>query len=657
MCKRCDAILEHPYATKKDANGRVGRHGTTTITRHLQTLTYQKATRVRQQRGGLKGFLHSLFLSKQSHPADRPFSQEAWEDKLLQFITINRLPFNLVKHPTFRDLISHSQSAPTPSLPIIQSADTIRRRLSVRVKEQQRDTLGLLPEHAKISVALDCWTSPFGQAFMAITGYFIDADWVYREVLLGDLEGTLPNTPPPSTGPESDTEFVQNLFHDANHIARTKQLHAKRHTATCFKYRPHGSMHITCRFGMPRDLIDASKIDEHGIIHLARNHGWVNPWNPTIASCIRSNHDISWIPTVSKSLSLLYYITNYATKDDISPWQVVAKAALLKQMIDRATFTPAPTTADIRLRQRGMDKFALRCFNSLSQDREISGVQVASTLLQLPSYYTLNYNFTRINLWWLRRYVRSMVPLEHPRDSLPSDTIREEPCSYDRGVAAPANIFDNYRWRGNLLSSLSIFEYCMIVRTKRLQDATTEDISFHEAHPRYRTHIQRLAQSPSQSATVTLQGELSGFQTAEDSVPGGHPITTAIQNDVAEILLGLFIPWQDIPSLAQVPSSTSENFHDVLHNVWLSVEPTLPAFIRTFARNIELLRKSKSDCQADALLRSRSTQHTSPVDQDLGNPPYSASDSENENPDLPRTADNSLSSETLIAAFFAISQR
>lgn len=43
----------------------------------------------------------------------------------------------------------------------------------------------MLPEHAKISVALDCWTSPFGKAFMAITGYFIDAEWVYREVLLG----------------------------------------------------------------------------------------------------------------------------------------------------------------------------------------------------------------------------------------------------------------------------------------------------------------------------------------------------------------------------------------------------------------------------------------------------------------------------------------
>jgi hypothetical protein len=33
-----------------------------------------------------------------------------------------------------------------------------------------------------------------------------------------------------------------------------------------------------------------------------------------------------------------------------------------------------------------LDNFVLRCFNSLAQDREVSGVQVASTPLTLPSY-------------------------------------------------------------------------------------------------------------------------------------------------------------------------------------------------------------------------------------------------------------------------------
>lgn len=44
--------------------------------------------------------------------------------------------------------------------------------------------LDKLPDKCRISIALDCWTSLFNQAFMALTGYFIDQDWNYHEVLL-----------------------------------------------------------------------------------------------------------------------------------------------------------------------------------------------------------------------------------------------------------------------------------------------------------------------------------------------------------------------------------------------------------------------------------------------------------------------------------------
>lgn len=441
---------------------------------------------------------------------------------------------------------------------------------------------------------------------------------------------TTSGTPPSPTAPELDSEFADKLFLDSNSVAHARQLHSKRHTATCFKYPRRESASGSCRFGMPRDILERSRVDDYGIVHLSRNHAWVNPWNPAIASCIRSNHDISWIPTMSKSLSLLYYITNYATKDDVSPGRIVAKAALLKQAIDRANSASAPRQVDMRLRERGMDKFALRCFNSLSQDREVSGVQVASTILQLPSYYTLNYNFARINLWWLRRYVRSIIHPEQLQSQTPSDSIGEEPCNYDRCTTTAANIFDNYKFRGDLLSSLCIFEYCMVVRTKRRQDATAEDIPFHETHPRHRTQVQRLARSTSQLSTATLQGELTEHQSSEDAVLGGHPLTAAIQNDLAEILLGLFIPWQNLHSLFhEAPTATGSTTGD-LHYTWTSVEPTLPSYIRTFAQNIELLRKSKEDCHADMTLRNLSRQHTSPLDQELTIPPYPVSDSEDE---------------------------
>src|SRR5438876_7847877 len=38
---------------------------------------------------------------------------------------------------------------------------------------------------AKISLTLDYWMSPNNLLFMAVTGYYIDQDWKYKEALLG----------------------------------------------------------------------------------------------------------------------------------------------------------------------------------------------------------------------------------------------------------------------------------------------------------------------------------------------------------------------------------------------------------------------------------------------------------------------------------------
>lgn len=59
-----------------------------------------------------------------------------------------------------------------------------QRRLNKIVDEENYTLLSTQPPNAKLSVALDCWTPPFQHAFLAITGYFIDRDWNYRDLLL-----------------------------------------------------------------------------------------------------------------------------------------------------------------------------------------------------------------------------------------------------------------------------------------------------------------------------------------------------------------------------------------------------------------------------------------------------------------------------------------
>jgi len=47
------------------------------------------------------------------------FTPDLWMEKLLNFITIARLPFRIVEHPEFKDLVELAQL--TPSRPDIPS--------------------------------------------------------------------------------------------------------------------------------------------------------------------------------------------------------------------------------------------------------------------------------------------------------------------------------------------------------------------------------------------------------------------------------------------------------------------------------------------------------------------------------------------------------
>jgi hypothetical protein len=35
-----------------------------------------------------------------------------------------------------------------------------------------------------LSIAVDCWTSPYQQSFLAICGYFISASWQLQDVII-----------------------------------------------------------------------------------------------------------------------------------------------------------------------------------------------------------------------------------------------------------------------------------------------------------------------------------------------------------------------------------------------------------------------------------------------------------------------------------------
>jgi hypothetical protein len=138
-------------------------------------------------------------------------------------------------------------------------------------------------------------------------------------------------------------------------------------------------------------------------------------------------------------------LTNYTTKADISPQQILLKSALIADSI-KSINNNVSNSDDLQ----EDSKFLLRLYNSIAHDQEISGVEIARSLLQLPAYYTNN-KFVHCNLWRLRLHVRSLLNISDTND-LENDRYFLHPR-----VKTPVNKFDNYKWRGT-----SLEDYCFL---------------------------------------------------------------------------------------------------------------------------------------------------------------------------------------------------
>ena len=148
---------------------------------------------------------------------------------------------------------------------------------------------------------------------------------------------------PPTRDFEDDAAYENALREYGNAVASKRQIHSKSHNSTCFKNKTRKR---ECRFGFPRPTVEKSIIDELGVAHLRRDNEWVTPYNPCIAAAIGSNQDLSFMGTKAKALALVYYITNYATKDEASTYQMVMAAALIRKILDEQDPATIPPTEE-----------------------------------------------------------------------------------------------------------------------------------------------------------------------------------------------------------------------------------------------------------------------------------------------------------------------
>jgi len=197
-------------------------------------------------------------------------------------------------------------------------------------------------------------------------------------------------------------DFSLRFKRDVVRLVNSCNIH--QHTATCYKYSK-GRGTPTCRMRMPRAIIEESSIDvQSGEVKLKRCHATINNFNEYIITACRSNMDIKYIFSSSDSKALVYYITDYVTKSNLSFYDTFSLMLKATQYLEKLT---ADSNKFLSAEKKSR-RLVLRCYNTLASQQELSGVQVASYLMDWPDHYT-SHEFANIFLIGIERYLQAAL--------------------------------------------------------------------------------------------------------------------------------------------------------------------------------------------------------------------------------------------------------
>ena len=201
----------------------------------------------------------------------------------------------------------------------------------------------------------------------------------------------------------SSPNFSSRFRADVVQLVETSNIH--KHSDTCYKYyNANRGGKKTCRMRMPRKVVPVSTIDpETGHISMRRSDPMINNFNEYIIAACRSNMDIKFIWTGSDAKALVYYITDYVTKMSLSFHDTLS----LVQKCIPSIMDPSDQTNKQNAIEKSR-KLVLRCYNALGSQQELSGVQVASYLMNWKDHYT-THKFQGLYLIQTERYLQAQL--------------------------------------------------------------------------------------------------------------------------------------------------------------------------------------------------------------------------------------------------------
>lgn len=238
----------------------------------------------------------------------------------------------------------------------------------------------------------------------------VTADVAWRDRLIEFLDDTvcniIPADPDPSMTVQSSEhhpcavrginmnadpgaeDMLKALLKDLSNIVLESQHHS--HTRTC--YKSSGAGDRTCHSNLDENNVTPFTLfdEEVGLVVMRHLDGMVNNFCPTISLATRCNGNIKFMALGGAAKSVLFYITDYITKNQLkSHVSFSALEAALKKLGD---CDPTDTNTDLRAK-----KMLQKCAYSIISHQELSGQQVAAYLRGYRDHYS-SHKFR--NLYW-----------------------------------------------------------------------------------------------------------------------------------------------------------------------------------------------------------------------------------------------------------------
>ncbi len=122
-----------------------------------------------------------------------------------------------------------------------------------------------------------------------------------------------------------------------------------------------------------------------------------------------------------------------------------------------------------------LDKFALKVFNQLSHNREISGPLVASYLLNLPDHYPPKAIVKIINIALFQARYSLILNSQNFHQS--DDIVR-----VDGIKIRPYSMYEHYAYRGFVFDRISIYKYLQFVSIVKQSQQQGDNYEFADSH-------------------------------------------------------------------------------------------------------------------------------------------------------------------------------